>query len=53
MKRYQICYVKNTPLIAWENTLEAAEAKAKKLRESGYQVSVWEHTKTRHQPTDI
>lgn len=54
MARYQITYTKgNAPLVAWADTLEAAQAKADQLRRSGYTVDVWQHTTAGARKADI
>lgn len=54
MARYQITYTKgNAPLVAWADTLEAAQVKADQLRRVGYAVMVWEHTKAGARKADI
>ena len=42
--RYQIVYMKNTPMTTWVSDKEQAHRLAEQLRRVGYSVDVWEHT---------
>lgn len=53
--RYQIVYCKRSlwPLSAWTDNVDGARKLAEQLRNAGYSVDVWQHTKDGAQKTDI
>lgn len=54
MSRYQIAYIKRgAPLTTWVDDAETAHKFADGLRQAGYIVNVWEHTKGGARKTDL
>lgn len=52
--RYQIVYCKRVwPLTTWADNADRARKLAEQLRNAGYSVDVWQHTKDGAQKTDI
>lgn len=54
MTRYQIVYSKRGfPLVSWADDADTARKKAEDLRNAGYSVDVWAHTKDGARKTDF
>lgn len=51
--KYQIVYMKSTPMTTWAADLERAQQLAEQLRRVGYSVDVWERTSSGIRKTNI